>query len=113
MAATGDGRQAERRAHPRYEIEKPLSAEAAGKRQLGRTKDISAGGAAVYLDEPLDEGLEVALDIENLGPQAGYVVGPSRDELIPIRFDIDEESEDRLVSEVEELYNSMVLEEGD
>lgn len=113
MAADEDRPKTERRVHPRYAIEKPLSAEASGKRQRGRTRDISAGGAAVYLDEPLDEGLEVALDIEDLGLQAGYVVGPSRDDLVPIRFDIDEESEDRFVSEIEELYNSMVLEEDD
>jgi len=113
MADTNDGPGAERRAHPRYDIEKPIRADAAGQTRNGRTKDISAGGAAVYLDEPLDEGLEVEVDIDDLGQQSGTVIGPSRDDLIPIRFDLDEESEDLLFSELEELYNSMMSEEGD
>jgi len=102
--------ESDRRDHLRLDMEKTLRAVANGELRLGRVKDVSAGGAVVYLDQPLDEGTEITLDIEDLGSYTGTVSGAARDGLVPIKFQLDQEAEDHLVAEIMRAYNNMVAE---
>lgn len=116
MAQAKHGSGGERRRHQRFRADKKLSAKTGEGRYPGRLKDISAGGAGVYLDEgpdePLDAGDDVVLDIDTFGSQAGHVVGPTRFDLIPIAFDNDEEEQDRLIAEIMRSQSGMSLDDA-
>jgi c-di-GMP-binding flagellar brake protein YcgR len=111
MAANDDGSGKDRRRHRRYPIDKALNAQTNRGRYPGRLKDISAGGAGVLLDQTLDAGDDVTLEIDDLGAHAGHVVGPSRYDLIPIAFDHDEEEQDLLIAEIMKCQGDMIAEE--
>lgn len=97
----------ERRLNQRFDIERTLRAVANGELRLGRITEVSAASAAIHLDQPLEEGTEITLDIEDLGSFSGHVAGPPRDGLVPIKFDLDEKEEDHLIAEIMKIYNSM------
>ncbi|MDA0306405.1 MAG: hypothetical protein O3B76_08990, partial [Proteobacteria bacterium] len=78
-------------------------------RLLGRVKELSARSAAIHLDQPLDEGTQITIDIEDLGSFSGHVSGAPRDGVVPIIFDIDEKDEDHLIAEIMKIYNNMAL----
>ena len=99
----------ERRQHQRFDIERTLRAVANGELRLGRVKELSAKSAAIHLDQPLEEGTETTLDIENIGSFTGHVAGPPRDGIVPIRFDMDEKEEDQLIAEIMKIYNGITL----
>ena len=112
MADFEDELENERRVYRRINIERVLRAtDADGELRLGRLKDVSAGGVAVHLDEPLEEGAKVTLEIEDLGSFSGRVSGPSRDGLIPIAFDNAKEDEDKLLAEIMRIHNDMTLDD--
>lgn len=111
MAGYDQGTGKDRRRHRRYPIDKALNVKTGRGRHRGRLRDISAGGAGVSLDETLEEGEDVTLEIDDLGSHAGYVVGPSRYDLIPIAFDHDEEEQDLLIAEIMKCQSDMVAEE--
>ena len=102
---------ADRRVHQRFDIERTLRAVANGELRLGRVKEVSASAAAIHLDQPLEEGTKITLDIKDLGSFSGQVAGPPRDGLVPIKFDIDEKEEDHLIAEIMKIYNGMSLED--
>ncbi|MEE9318463.1 MAG: PilZ domain-containing protein [Rhodospirillales bacterium] len=102
---------ADRRVHQRFDIERTLRAVANGELRLGRVKEVSASSAAIHLDQPLEKGTKITLDIEDLGSFSGQVAGPPRDGLVPIKFDIDEKEEDHLIAEIMKIYNGMSLED--
>jgi len=99
--------ETDRRNHQRFDIERTLRAVANGELRLGRVKEISAKSVAIHLDQPLDEGTEITLDIEDLGSFSGRVSGPPRNGLVPVSFDIDEKEEDHLIAEIMKIYNGM------
>jgi len=99
----------ERRHNQRFDIERTLRAVANGELRLGRVKEVSAASAAIYLDQPLEEGTEITLDIEDLGSFSGRVTGPPRDGLVAVKFDLDEEEEDHLIAEIMRIYNKVDL----
>jgi c-di-GMP-binding flagellar brake protein YcgR len=101
----------ERRRHQRFPMMKGLNAKTGRGRYPGRLKDISAGGAGVYLVESLDAGEDITLEIDDLGTHAGHVVGPTRYDLIPIAFDNDEEEQDELIAEIMKCQGDMISEE--
>ena len=112
MAEIDDDLEGERRVYRRIDIEKVLRAtDADGGLRLGRLKDVSAGGVAVHLDEPLAEGTKVTLDIEDLGSFSGCVSGPARDGLVPITFDNAQDDEDKLLAEIMRVHNDMTLDD--
>ncbi len=113
MAEIEDELADDRRTHQRFDIERTLRAVANGELRLGRITEVSASSAAIHLDKPLEEGTEITLDIEDLGSFSGCVVGPPRDGLVPIKFDIDEEAEDRLIAEIMKIYNGMNWDDKD
>ncbi len=112
MVDNMSGSDNERRQNQRFDIERTLRAVANGELRLGRVKEVSATSAAIHLDQPLEEGTEITLDIEDLGTFSGRVAGPPRDGLVPIKFDIDEKEEDRLIAEIMRIYNKIKL-DGD
>ena len=71
--------EVERRQHQRFDIERTLRAVANGELRLGRVKELSSQSAAIHLDQPLEEGTQITLDIEDLGSFSGHVAGPPRD----------------------------------
>lgn len=103
--------EGDRRVYPRFRIERTLRALANEDFRIGRLEDVSAGGAVVHLDEVLEEGTEVTLDIEDLGSFTGHVSGPSRDGMVPIKFDNDQEAEDRLIAEIMKIQNDIVFDD--
>ena len=103
--------ETEKRKHQRFDIERTIRAVANGELRLGRVKVLSARSAAIHLDQPLEEGTKITLDIEDVGSFSGHVSGPPRDGTVPIIFDIDEKEEDHLIAEIMKIYNNMVLDE--
>ena len=101
----------DRRRHRRFPIDKALNATTRRGRHAGRLKDISAGGAGVLLDETLEAGEDVTLEIDDLGNHPGHVVGPSRYDLIPIAFDHDEEEQDLLIADIMKCQGDIIAEE--
>ena len=111
MARHDRGGGKERRRHQRFPITKGLNAKTDRGRYPGRLKDISAGGAGVYLVEGLDVGEDVTLEIDDLGSYDGHVVGATRYDLIPIAFDNDEEEQDELIAEIMKCQGDTISEE--
>ena len=68
MADLEDELESERRVYRRIDIERVMRAtDADGKLRLGRLRDVSAGGVAVDLGEPLTEGNKGTRDEEDMG----------------------------------------------
>ncbi len=107
MAEIKDELAEDRRIHQRFDIERTLRCVANGELSLGRITEVSASSAAIHLDQPLEEGTEITLDIEDLGSFSGCVAGPPRDGLVPIKLDMNEKAEDRLIAEIMKIYNGM------
>ncbi len=103
--------ETEKRQHQRFDIERTIRAVANGELRLGRVKELSARSAAIHLDQPLEEGTKITLDIEDVGSFSGHVSGPPRDGIVPVVFDIDEKEEDHLIAEIMKIYNNMSLDE--
>ncbi|MDP6174001.1 MAG: PilZ domain-containing protein [Rhodospirillales bacterium] len=105
----------ERRRHPRHPIRKPVRTTIGEDTHLGATRDISAGGAAIDWDETpeddFDEEDYLDLDIDDVGYVAGQVTRPL-DGGVSVRFmDIDDEEEDRLISELADIDREVGLAE--
>ena len=101
------------RIYQRFDIERTLRAVANGELHLGRITEVSVSSAAIHLDQPLEEGIEITLDIEDLGSLSGRIAGPPRGGLVPIKFDMDDEAEDRLIAEIMKIYNGMNWDDKD
>lgn len=52
-----------RRKHRRYEAAVAAEVELDGETLEGETRDISIGGVSVLVDEPLDEGVNIAITL--------------------------------------------------
>jgi hypothetical protein len=102
----------ERRINQRFDIERTLRAVANGELRLGRVAAVSATSAAIHLDKILDEGTEITLDIEDLGSFSGYVAGPPRNGLVPVKFNLNEKEEDHLIAEIMRIYNEVDQEDN-
>jgi len=111
MARHNRGDGTERRRHQRFPLAKGLNAKTGRGRYPGRLRDISAGGAGVYLVESLEAGEDVTLEIDDLGSYPGHVVGPTRYDLIPIAFDSDEAEQDELIAEIMKCQGDIISEE--
>ena len=72
--------------------------------------DISAGVAALSVDADVEDESQVELDIEDLSPLSG-IVARSYDDGFAVEFDLDEAEEDRLLSELTELHDTINLED--
>ncbi len=105
----------ERRNHPRHPIRKTVRAKVGEHTHLGATTDISASGAAIDWHEVLEDDVDkedyLDLDIEDVGYLSGQVTR-SLDDGVAVRFmDIDEEEEERLISELADIDREVGLAE--
>ncbi len=68
----------------------------------GRVVDISSSGGAVSIedsDRQIDDDQDMELDLEEFGTLSGNVVRTLEDGFA-MSFDLDEDGEDRLISEI-------------
>ncbi len=105
----------DRRRHQRHPIRKPVRAKLGENTHAGATRDISAGGASIVwvelLEEVLDDDAYLDLDIDDVGYLSGQVAR-SFDDGVAVRFmDIDEEEEERLISELSDIDREVGLAE--
>lgn len=102
-----------KRRHARRAVSRPARA-VAGTLEIAVTvTDLSAGGAALHLESPvenLDEDALVDLYIEDMDPLPGHLARTFEDG-IAVEFDLDEDEEDRLLAEVMEMHNAIRAED--
>ena len=108
MAEEND--QDEKRRHRRVSVSKFVQARTESRQYQGSVKDISAGGAALSVDAVVEDESQVELDIEDLSPLSG-IVARSYDDGFAVEFDLDEDEEDRLLTELTELHDTINLED--
>jgi hypothetical protein len=92
----------ERRRGKRYKVDKAVTIRDGAEERNGRLKDISAGGAAVSaedIDVYFDEEQELELELDDFGTLPGNVVR-TLDDGFAMEFDLDEEGEEQLISEI-------------
>ncbi|NKB56570.1 MAG: hypothetical protein GKS00_09555 [Alphaproteobacteria bacterium] len=92
----------ERRRHKRYKVNKPVKIRGGTSEQDGRLTDISSSGAAINADEaesPYEDDQELELELEDFGVLSGSVVR-TLDDGFAMSFDLDEEGEELLISEI-------------
>ena len=106
----GATRRTERRRHPRVAIARQVSAKFDRKVHNGEVKDISASGAALAMQAEIEEDGFVELSIEDVSPVSGFVARSFEDGFA-VEFDIDEEDQERLVSEIREIQHTMQVDD--
>ena len=92
----------EQRRHTRVKVDKPVKFRDGSGQHDGRLADISSSGAAVNteeLDVNLEDDQELELESEAFGTLLGNVVR-ILDDGFAMEFDLDEEIEERLISEI-------------
>ena len=102
-----------KRRHARRAISRPAHAVAGAREITVTVTDLSAGGAALHLESPvenLDEDALVDLYIEDMDPLPGHLARTFEDG-IAVEFDLDEAEEDRLLAEVMEMHNAIRAED--
>lgn len=96
----------EKRRFLRVVISKSVRAKAEEETYKGSMKDISASGVAVYSDAGLEKELAVELEIEDFGRFLGRVAR-SFDGGLAFEFDIDDIEQERLITEIEKLHDTI------
>ena len=102
----------ERRRQTRYKIDKPVTIRDREGQRNGRLADISSSGAAVSAiddDTVFDEDQELELEMDDFSRLAGNVVR-TLDDGFAMAFDLDEEGEDQLISEITGIRTGMDIE---
>ena len=92
----------ERRRHERIKIDKTVTIRDGVAEHRGRVLDISSSGAAVSMNKSdlhLEDDQDLELELEEIGVLSGNVVR-ALDDGFAMSFDLDDESEDRLISEI-------------
>ena len=92
----------ERRRHTRLKMRRPVIVRGGDETLDGELVDISQSGAAVSLDDEdfeIEEERDVEIDMADFGVLAGNIVR-TLDEGFAMTFDLDESSEDRLITEL-------------
>ena len=111
MASTSEGTGGEKRRHQRYRVRKGARTKSAGADHEGALRDISASGAAIEPSVELESGTPVEVDIEDFGTFTARVTRTPDEDLFAVEFDMDEEEEDRLISELTQLHDDIGLED--
>lgn len=102
--------QANNRRHRRVNVSKSFQAKTESRNYQGSVTDISASGAALSVDADVAQESLVELDIEDMSPLSG-IVARAYDDGFAVEFDLDEEEEARLLSELTELHDIINLED--
>ena len=99
---------AERRGHTRYTMDRGIEIRDGDRRREGRLQDISGGGASIqaddmesHVDDPLEPGRYVDIDVEDMGYYGAEVIRDLEDGYA-VRFDMDDAERAELVSEIME-----------
>lgn len=100
----------EKRRHPRITISKFVRTRDNVEAFDGTLKDISASGAAIDVDAKFEENFPVDLEIEDMGRFTGRVAR-SFDDGLAVHFELDEEEQKRLISEIEGQEDAIRMEE--
>jgi hypothetical protein len=111
MPSTTDDNGGDKRRHPRYRVAKRVRATTGELEHEGVLLNISGSGAAIEPGAEVERGDEVELDIEDIGALPGRVVRSVEDDLFAVEFDIDEEDEARLLSELTQRHGAHLAEE--
>jgi len=104
------GKATDLRRHPRVTITKRVSARDNVQAIDGTLKDISASGAAINVAADFEDDFPVELEIEDMGQFSGRVARSFEDGLA-VNFDLDEDDERRLISDLEELNEAIQAED--
>ncbi|MDD9905866.1 MAG: PilZ domain-containing protein [Rhodospirillaceae bacterium] len=102
----------ERRRQTRYKIDKPVTIRDGADQHTGRLSDISSGGAAVSAiddDTVFDEDQALELELDDVGRLPGNVVR-TLDDGFAMAFDLDEEGEEQLITEITGIRSGMEFE---
>ncbi len=97
----------ERRKRTRYKVDKPVTIRDGDEKHNGRLTDISSGGAAVNaeeIDALFDDEQSLELELDDFGTLPGNVVR-TLDDGFAMEFDLDEDGEERLISEITGIYS--------
>lgn len=97
----------ERRKHKRIKIDKTVTIRDGVAEHSGRVVDISSSGVAVSMESSEDhfeDDQDLELELEEIGILTGNVVR-TLDDGFAMSFDLDEEGEDRLISEITGFQN--------
>jgi len=92
----------DRRRHERVQIKRNVTVRNGAESHEGALVDISSSGAAISIEEDnytIEEDQDLELDMEDFGVLTGNVVR-TLDEGFAMTFDLDESSEDRLITEL-------------
>lgn len=92
----------ERRRHKRYKVNKPVKIRGGANEGNGLLTDISSSGAAINSQEPeslYEDDQELELELEDFGVLPGSVVR-TLDDGFAMAFDLDEEGEEMLITEI-------------
>ena len=111
MVSSTDGRGDEKRRHPRYRVRKAARTRSDGQEHGGALKDISASGAAIEPKAEMENGTAVEVEIEDFGTFAARVTRTPEDDFFAVEFEMDEEEEERLISELTQLHDDIELED--
>ena len=102
----------ERRRQTRYKVDKPVTIRHGEDEHAGRLSDISSGGAAVNAvddDTVFDEDQSLELELDDFGRLPGNVVR-TLDDGFAMAFDLDEEGEEQLITEITGIRSGMDFE---
>lgn len=102
----------ERRRQTRYKLDRPVTIRDGSEAHNGRLADISSGGAAVNAvedDTVFDEDQELELEMEEFGRLSGNVVR-TLDDGFAMSFDLDEEGEEQLITEITGIRSGLDFE---
>lgn len=92
----------ERRRHKRFKVNKPVKIRGGANERTGLLTDISSSGAAISAQEPegqFEDDQELELELEDFGVLPGSVVR-TLDDGFAMAFDLDEEGEEMLITEI-------------
>ncbi len=102
----------ERRRHRRYPVSKAVRIRSGTRDQVGRVGDISAGGAAIRPRAGFVVGNEVEVEMEDFGIFPAHVARVSEDDdMFGVEFDIGQDEEDALMSEITRMHDDILQEE--
>lgn len=102
----------DRRKHKRVKVNKVATIRNGDAEHSGRIVDISSGGAAITLEnaeDTLENDQDLELELEEIGTLFGNVVR-TLDDGFAMSFELDEDSEDRLISEITGYQNGSITE---
>ncbi len=111
MTDSSESNATEKRRHERFAVGRKAHMIAGDGEYDGNVVNISASGAAIEPEIGLEAGVEVEIDIADLGHFAGRIARTADDELFAVEFDLDGDGEDNLLAELRQIHDGISREE--